>query len=101
MPTEDWMFSQAYALDSKWNETFWKNGLFNQLLIEARSELDEAKRRDMYGEMQRLLWAEGGTVIPIFTDFVDAASSKIKFGPLSNKYALDGIRCGERWWYES
>ena len=100
MPTEDWMFSQAYAIESKWNETFWKNERFNKLLVEARSELDNAKRREMYVEMQRILWAEGGTVIPIFTDFVDAATNKVKHGPLSNKFALDGMRCGERWWFE-
>ena len=101
VPTEDWMFSQAYAIKSKWNETFWRNEKFNRLLKDARSELDETKRRDMYGEMQRILWDEGGTVIPIFSDFVDAADSKVKFGPLSNKFALDAFRCSERWWFES
>jgi peptide/nickel transport system substrate-binding protein len=100
MATEDWMFSQAYGIESTWNETFWKNGRFNKLLIEARSELDDAKRGSMYGEMQQILWDEGGTVIPLFADFVDAASDKVKFGPLSNKFALDAMRCGERWWFE-
>jgi hypothetical protein len=31
---------------------------------------------------------------------VDAANVKIKFGELSSKFALDGLRCGERWWFE-
>ncbi len=97
-PTEDWMFSQAYAVESKWNETFWTNESFNKLLKEARSELDIAKRREMYGEMQRILWAEGGTIIPMFADFVDAASSKVKYKDLAGNFGLDGRRCSERWW---
>lgn len=97
--TEDWMFSAAYAVDSKWNETFWSHNRFNDLLVAARSELDDTKRRDMYFEMQQILWEEGSTVIPIFTDFVDAASTKIKFGPLSKSFNLDGLRCSERWWF--
>ena len=48
-PTEDWMFTQAYGAESNWNETYWKHERFNMLLREARAELDEAKRRDMYG----------------------------------------------------
>jgi peptide/nickel transport system substrate-binding protein len=98
-PTEDWMFSQAYAAESNWNETFWTNERFNQLLKEARSELDKAKRREMYAEMQRILWAEGGTVIPMFADFVDAAGTKVKYKNIAGNFCLDGRRCSERWWF--
>ena len=45
-PTEDWMFSVAYADDSAWNDTCWKHEKFNQLLTAARAELDNAKRRE-------------------------------------------------------
>lgn len=99
--TEDWMLSAAYAEDSSWNESFWKNDRFNKLLVDARAELDNAKRRDMYWEMQKILWEEGGTVIPMFTDFLDAASKKVKFGPLSKSFNLDGLRCCERWWFDT
>ncbi len=51
-PTEDMMFSTAYAADAAWNDTFWKNKRFNELLVAARAELDEKKRRQMYVEMQ-------------------------------------------------
>jgi peptide/nickel transport system substrate-binding protein len=47
-PTEDWMFSQGYAKGARWNDTHWDNERFNKLLIEARAELDQAKRRAMY-----------------------------------------------------
>ncbi len=47
-PTEDWMFSQVYAKDAPWNDTHWEHERFNRLLVEARAELDEAKRRTLY-----------------------------------------------------
>ena len=37
-PTEDWMFTQGYSATSNWNETYWKNDRFNELLVAARAE---------------------------------------------------------------
>jgi len=99
--TEDFMFSQAFAADSKWNDSHWKNERFNNLLKEARAELDKNKRREMYVEMQSLIRDKGGVVIPVFTDFIDAATKKIKFGKLSGSFGCDGERCAERWWFDS
>jgi hypothetical protein len=47
-PVEDSMLTLAYASGASWNDTFWDNDRFNKLLVEARAELDEAKRREMY-----------------------------------------------------
>jgi len=55
----------------------------------------------MYGEMQRIVSDEGGAVIPVFADFVDAADTKVRFGDLSSNWQLDGLRAAERWWFES
>jgi peptide/nickel transport system substrate-binding protein len=43
-PTEDWMFSTAYESGKPWNDTFWSNARFDELLVMARSELNEATR---------------------------------------------------------
>ena len=43
-PTADWMFTTAYAAEAKWNDTFWKNPRFNELLKSARAELNDTKR---------------------------------------------------------
>ncbi|MEZ5775271.1 MAG: ABC transporter substrate-binding protein [Hyphomicrobiaceae bacterium] len=50
----DTMATQAYAADAAWNDTFWKHPRFNELLVAARAETDEAKRGAMYAEMQQL-----------------------------------------------
>lgn len=93
------MFSTAYAADADWNDTFWKNERFNELLVAARAELDEKKRRQMYVEMQSLVRDDGGVVVPMFVADLAAASDKIAHGKLGVNWELDGMRCSERWWF--
>lgn len=100
-PTEDMIFFLQYARGAGWNDTFWDNARFNKLLTDARSELDQSKRREMYVEMQRLLRDDGGIVLPFFADTVDADSKKVKVENLSGQSPLDGFKCSERWWFGS
>ncbi len=98
-PTEDWMFSAVYASGAPWNETYWKHERFNQLLLQARSERDEAKRREMYVEMQRIVSDEGGVVVPVFNNHIFAMSKKVGHGTISKSEELDGAKAIERWWF--
>ncbi len=100
-PTEDWVFTVFFAADAAWNESKWKNERFNKLLIEARSELDEAKRREIYGEMQKIVHDDCGYIVPVFNNYVLAATTKLKFDGVASNYPLDGARLPERWWFES
>jgi peptide/nickel transport system substrate-binding protein len=97
--TVDWMFSTAYSKDAKWNETHWYNDRFNKLLKEARGELNEAKRKAMYLEMQQIVRDDGGAVIPMFSNWVEAVSDKVQIGNPAGNWELDGLRCTERWWF--
>ena len=98
-PTEDWMFSQVYSAGADWNETKWNNEEFNKLLVEARAELDEKKRRDMYVRMQILCNEDGGAIIPMFMAYTHAVSKKIGTPEKwANNWELDGHKNGERWW---
>ncbi|MEM8795891.1 MAG: ABC transporter substrate-binding protein [Pseudomonadota bacterium] len=98
-PVEDAMFTTAYAEGAAWNDTFWNNARFNELLIAARAELDEAKRREMYYEMQLILNEDGGAIIPMFANFVFATAANIDTGgdDFSSHWDKDGHRWWERW----
>ena len=96
--TEDTMFSTGYAPGAAWNDTQWDDKAFNKLMIEARAELDTSKRREMYGEMQRILRDEGGVVTPMFANAVTARNDKIAHNEQSWVRAFDGRRIMERWW---
>lgn len=99
--TEDWMFSTAYESGAAWNDSYWKNERFDTLLKAARSELDEAKRRNMYVEMQQLVRDDGGMIIPVFLSWVHAATAKLKFKGFSGIWPLDVYSGPERWWFEA
>lgn len=98
-PTEDWMFTQGYSAESNWNESFWKNDEFNQLLVAARAELDEAKRRTMYYDMQELVHDDGGSVVHLFANHISAYSDKVgKPEKVAGNWEFDGYKQFERWW---
>lgn len=96
--TEDWMFSTAYAQGAPWNDSHWSNEKFNQLLVAARAELDENKRREMYREMQLITRDEGGVVVPVFNNYIEAVSNKVGHGKVAGNWSMDGLRALERWW---
>ena len=99
-PTPDVMYSLAYKDDAAWNESRWKNPRFNELLRSAKAELDEAKRAEMYREMAMLAHDDGGTVIPMFPNFVYAHHKKVQHGPdLAPSWQMDGARACSRWWF--
>ena len=98
-PTEDWMFSTAYAAGAAWNDSFWNHERFNKLLLLARAELDQTLRREMYVEMQTIVSNEGGVVVPLFNNYVFATSDKITHGELAGNWDLDGSKLTERWWF--
>ncbi|MDH3263702.1 MAG: ABC transporter substrate-binding protein, partial [Paracoccaceae bacterium] len=96
---EDHMFTTAYAKDAAWNDSFWDNARFNELLVAARSVVDEDKRREMYHEMQHIVSFEGSVVIPMYNNYVMAVADRIATPEkISANWNLDGFRCVERWW---
>ena len=98
-PVEDMMFSTAYQSGVSWNEAFWSNARFDELLIAARAELDEDKRRAMYWEMQEITANDCGSVIPMFAAYVFALGDSVGHPDVfATNWDKDGHRWMERWW---
>lgn len=94
--TEDWVFSSFDGLAGSGDVV----ERFRRLLVEARSEFDSARRREMYMEMQRLCSTEGCTVIPAYANHVDAHTADLIHGDtIGNTFGMDGMRLAERWWF--
>ena len=50
--------------------------------------------------MQRLVRDDGGSVIPMYANNVDARSKKVaNDGTLASNWELDGWKCLDRWWF--
>jgi peptide/nickel transport system substrate-binding protein len=77
-PTADLKFSLFFKSDAPWNVSGWVNSQFDQLVVAARAESDEQKRRQMYADMQALVHRDCGVGIPVFISLLDAHDSRIK-----------------------
>jgi peptide/nickel transport system substrate-binding protein len=98
----DVMIGGVYSTDAikaGWNETHMSDPRVDKLLVAGRTEFDVAKRAQIYADLQTIIHDDGGAVIPVLADFVDAASDKIAFDKLSSDWDLDGSRASERWWF--
>ncbi len=100
--TEDWMLSTQMRDGAPWNDTQWgmaQSPRFQSLLLEARAELDSARRRALYGEMQQILRDEGGLLVPVFANHLQAHSDRVATPRnVGNLWAMDNARFAERWW---
>ena len=98
--TPDQMFTLAYKDDAAWNEAHWQNERFNELLLMAKAELDEQRRAEQYHEMCQIARDDGGTIIPIFVNFVCARTKNVMHGPtVAASWENDGARAAHRWWF--
>ncbi|MEK1837981.1 MAG: ABC transporter substrate-binding protein, partial [Pseudomonas sp.] len=71
-------FSQFFQSSAPWNESGWKNDQFDQLLMLARGETDDAKRSKMYADMQTLVPEHSGIGVPGFISNIDGVDQRIK-----------------------
>lgn len=76
-PVQDQMYSTAYLSTADWNDTNFNNPEFDKMLLEARAELDTAKRKGIYSKMGMIVRDEGGLICPMFNDFIDAVSNDV------------------------
>ncbi|TIP87903.1 MAG: twin-arginine translocation signal domain-containing protein [Mesorhizobium sp.] len=92
--TQDQMYSTAYLSTADWNDTRFKRPDFDKMVLAARAELDETKRKAMYRDMAMLVRDEGGLILPMFNQFIDATGAKVAgwvddpHQELMNGYAL-------------
>lgn len=98
-PVEDMILSIAYITGAPWNDTVISIEKVDQLVKAARGELDAAKRKSMYSEIQMLIAQNGGTLVPAFGKDVAAINKKVGIGPnIGGGWEMDGGHFIKRWW---
>ena len=100
-PTADQMLTIAYSSTSAQNDTHWKNETFDAKLVEARALLDNAKRKEIYAELQQLIADDGGAMIPMFGDYLDAVATKRGGVTPHPMFNFMGARLAEKVWLEA
>ncbi len=77
-PTQDSRYATSYVSNAEWNDTRFKRPDFDKLVYQARAELDDDKRRALYRQIALIVRDEGGLILPVFNDYVNAASTQLK-----------------------
>ncbi len=98
-PTADLQLSQTFVTGQTWNDTKYSNPKFDKLVVDARVELDEAKRKGMYAECQRLLSEEAGMVCFAIGDQLDAGAGKLRGLEPHARYDMNDQRLAEKGWF--
>ena len=94
-PTADGILTVAHACGGSWNETFWCNERFDELLVMGRLETDDAKRLEIYCEACTLLHDDGGLFLPFFTNYIEATAARVQ-----NYHGSPAFAQGAGWPYE-
>jgi peptide/nickel transport system substrate-binding protein len=68
----------AYTCNAKWNESHWCDAELDELAKQAATELDRAKRAELYHQIQRIFIERGPIIIPYFANGLWAASADLK-----------------------
>lgn len=98
-PTQDQMYSTAYISSADWNDTRFKDPKFDKMIMDARAELDPAKRKELYSEAGKLIRDEGGLINPMFNNFISAyRNDKIAgWEDNSNQDMMNGLAAVKCW----
>jgi peptide/nickel transport system substrate-binding protein len=71
-------YLQALASDAPYNETHWASESWNTTLRQAIGELDEAKAKELWNEVQKTQYEQGGYLQWTNADWVDGLSNQMK-----------------------
>jgi peptide/nickel transport system substrate-binding protein len=100
-PTQDGMYSTAYYSKADWNDTRFFREDFDKLLIEARGSLDDARRAELYREMAMMVRDDGGLILPMFNDFIDAHGENVMGWVKDANHETSNLMAAVRVWLAS
>jgi peptide/nickel transport system substrate-binding protein len=100
-PSSSVLMATVYASNVPWNDTHLKNERFDQLLLQAKVELDESKRRELFREMCLLIRNEGGAVIPFFNNRLAGCKANVVINEdmPANFFTPGSVLTIDRWWF--
>ncbi len=89
----DQLLNQIFRSGSSYNENAFSNTSFDKLLDQARATVDDAKRKTLYQDAQKVLIDDGGSLTPFFADRLVGLSKKVA-GYKEHGFEFDYINIG-------
>ena len=98
-PIEDMVLSLNYLSDANWNDYNIADEQLDKWIIEARGELNDDRRAELYHDIALKISDEGGALVPAFSNMVHALGEKVgKSEHTGGSWEMDGGHCIKRWW---
>jgi peptide/nickel transport system substrate-binding protein len=94
------MYSTAYVTGADWNDTRFFDEGFDTLIREARAELDNNRRAEMYREAAMKVRDDGGLILPMFNDFIDARREEVQGWVKDPNHETSNLRAATRVWLD-
>lgn len=82
----------AYVTGAKWNESHWSDPELDQLAAQVASEMDHAKRVELYKKIQRIFVDRGPIIVPYFEKSIVAILPKVKGVAVHPDYSRSTMR---------
>jgi peptide/nickel transport system substrate-binding protein len=70
-------FNAAYVTGAAYNESHWSDPEFDQIVTQINSEMDKAKRVELYKQAQQILIERGPVIVPFFETAAAGTSAKV------------------------
>lgn len=71
-------YQQAMAPKAPFNETHWNDAAWTKLYNKAQATIDDAKRKELNFELQRILWDRGGYLVWGFYPLLDGVAKNVR-----------------------
>jgi peptide/nickel transport system substrate-binding protein len=89
--------NEAATTKAFYNETHWKRPSFDRLVLKAQAEQNDARAQELWNEVQKVLWDQGGYLIWGFAPFLDGVSKRVKGVVPSGMFALGNFDFQHFW----
>ncbi len=77
-PTQNSRYMTNFVSTAEWNDTRFFNPELDSIIARARGELDTDKRKALYRDAALIVRNEGGLILPVFNDYLDAYTDNVK-----------------------
>ncbi len=95
----DASLSLVFGSGSDWNDSNWKVPAFDKLITDARVELDDTKRKELYFAAQEMIADDGGQMCFAITDYLDGYAKNVMGNAPHARYDLNDNRIAEKGWF--
>ncbi|MGB6008108.1 ABC transporter substrate-binding protein [Castellaniella sp.] len=77
-PTYNILLNMTWKTGAVFNFSHFSDARLDSLIDTARVTMDEAKRADLYREIDAVIYGSGALILPAFINYVDGLSNRVK-----------------------